>query len=160
MPLANFVWNSPPDAIVERSAFWGVLIIWWEMCAVSVGQNSVFQEIPYGGVRLVVNTNPDFYNARSSAWRHDEIITDYYALIPGDPTPFTDFTAHRQLVFYPGLNIYVININNQPSGNVGMWYELPPATENAGSLLFPPIVPAQFYTTPTLPGQLLAMPFC
>lgn len=158
--LATQSWITPADYVVERSAVWGVLLIWWEMCAISIGQDTWLREVPFGGYRVRVGTDSSFWDNRSSAWKHSEIITDLYATVPTNLTPINMGTVQRQLVFYPSLGQYVLSIQIVPNGSVGMWYRFPPALDNAGSKLYPAAIPDSFYTVPVPAGVLFPTPFC
>lgn len=158
--LADMVWDTPAGFLVERSAVWGVLLAWWEMCAIAVGETSTFQEVPFGGYRVVIGINPSFWTHTSSAWTHDQVITNLYALAPGSSTPISVGTVRRGYTFVPQLLQYVLTVSCIPNGSVGAWYRFPPATENAGSLLFPAQIPPQFYTVPDPPGVLFPLPHC
>lgn len=158
--LADFVWDTPAAYAVERSAVWGVLVVWWDMCAVTIGRETTLREVPFGGYRLVIGVNNSFWGHTSSAWRHDQLLEDFYAIAPGGGPPISAGEVHRSIHFYPSLGQYVVVISAQPNGDVGMWWRFPPASENAGSLLLPPDIPPSFYTVPDPPGVLFPVPFC
>lgn len=158
--LASFDWVTPPDYLIERSSFWGVAVVWWKMCALYIGRETRLRETPFGGYSLVVGIDPDFWNHTSSGWRHDEIVTDLYAVAPGGGPPVNAGTVKRSFTYYPALRQYVLNIQTEPSDAHYMFWRFPPATENAGAPLFPAQIPHDFYSDPAYPGVILPTPFC
>lgn len=161
MPLlATFDWVTPADFLVERSVVWGINVVWWNMCAISIARETTLRETPFGGYRLVVGINPDFWDNTSSAWPHDQIVTDFYAIAPGGSTPIGVGTCKRQYVYYPTLRQFVLNMQLIPNGNTYMFWRFPPASDNAGLPLFPAQIPHDFYSDPAYPGIILPTPFC
>lgn len=151
---------TPEDYLVERSAFWGIQVTWWNMCAVSIGQTTTLKEVPFGGYRLVVGVNPSFWSHTSSAWQHKDIVTDLYAIVPLGGPPINAGSIQRSIYFYAQLKQYVMIITTVPNGNSAIWWRFPPASENAGSVLALPEIPNEFYTVPSPAGVLFPVPHC
>jgi hypothetical protein len=158
--LATQTWVTPADYLIERSSFGGIALVWWKMCLLSAGPDTKMREVPFGGYKVRMTIDSDFWDHRSSAWRHDQIVTNLYAEAPGSSTPIAIGTCNRQVTFFPSLRQYWIIVQCTPSDAHYMFFTFPPATENAGSLLYPSGLPSVFYSDPDYPGAILPPPMC
>jgi hypothetical protein len=77
--LATQTWVTPADYLIERSSFGGIALVWWKMCLLSAGPDTKMREVPFGGYKVRMTIDSDFWDHRSSAWRHDQIVTNLYA---------------------------------------------------------------------------------
>lgn len=158
--LATQEWVTPESYLIERSTFWGVALIWWSGCVLNAGRDFINRETPFGGYRVRMTIDDTFWNSRSSAWRHDEILENLYAMSPSSDTPISVGAVKRQVVFYPSLLQYVCVIQCEPNGVYYRFQAFPFAPENAGAPNPPPDIPDLFFSDPAYPGVILPPVFC
>ncbi len=158
--LASQTWITPADYMIERSAFWGIALIWWTQCVVSPAPNIVMRESPFGGYRVRMTIDGAFWNNTGSAWRHDSILENLYAMAPADTTPINMGNVNRIVEFYPSLRQYVCVVQCVPSDGHYQFFRFPPALENAGLPLYPNDIPAAFRSDPDQPGIILPPLYC
>lgn len=69
---------------------WGFTLGWWNgTILVTPGNPSVFQEVPFGGYRVVVEFKDWFYNPGNRSIALDNLFENFYALEPGGSTPIS-----------------------------------------------------------------------
>lgn len=130
------------------------------MCIVQNGPDFIFKEGPFGGYRVRVNFKTSFWNASGSAWRHDDLLDDFYAMAPGSSTPISTGPVNRLILFYPSFMQYVVVIESVPNDKHHAFCAWPFAPENAGLPNPPPDVPSRFFTDLDHPGMILPPVYC
>jgi len=75
-------WVSAPDFAVQRQQVWGIAVGWWDMSILQYDRESILQEVPFGGYKLVIKFKSHFWDWASSAWRFDDLLEDIYAIDP------------------------------------------------------------------------------
>lgn len=157
---ATLVYPQTDQFVVERSICWGIGVNWWEGCVFYTGQVSLIREVPFGGYRVYLAINPDFWFNTSSAWKITELIDTLYAMPPSSSEPVFAGEVRVSFQYFASLLSYALFIQFIPNGNVGTWWAMPRGTENAG--LPTPIapIPAAFRTVPSPPGVPFPLPSC
>lgn len=158
--LGTFDWSTPPDYLIERSAFWGICAIWWQGCVIQAGRDLILREIPFGGYRVRLTVNEDLWNHTSSGWKHDEVFENLYAMAPADNTPISVGACKREVRFFPSLVQYVVVVQFTPNNDHYRFQGFPFAPENAGSPNAPSNLPSIFFGDLDHPGQILPPTYC
>lgn len=158
--LGTFEWASPEWSLIERSAFWGFVVIWWEGCVIQTGRDTIYRETPFGGYRVRLTIEQEFWEGPPTAWRHDEIFENLYAMAPSDDTPISPGVVKREWKFFPSLDAYVVVVQFVPNNEHYRFRAFPFSPENAGSLNPPSDLPPLFYGDLAHPGEILPPIFC
>lgn len=152
--LANFIYDSPPDAIIERSQFWGVSLGWWTHCFSHSGPNLFAIEVPFGGVRVKVGINPDFWESSSSAWRIDTMIDHIWAEAPGGGPPAFCGNVSLSFSFQPFFGIYIFNVAFVPNDGHYTVCKLPGILNSGWLPEVQPDLPGIFNSLASNPSQI------
>ena len=154
------VWAVGEGYNVERNYSKWLILQWLPGCMVSAGNPYVIRENVFGGYEVHIRLKPSFHAANSGGWRHDNILLDYYATAPGDPTPINAGTVQRAYLPQQELTEWAI-IFGQAGGTDRLWcFRLPTPATSPFFAPVPDTYPDRFCLQLPDVTTILPMPSC